>query len=75
MPVIIGFIILPIVVLIISKINLIKTKKIERIILNIVLILLPIIYIIFCLVIKMEPFDFEDYYSFVYMLYRRLFNI
>lgn len=74
MPVVIGFILVPIVVLIIGKINLIRTKKIEKMMLSILLIVLPIIYIIFCLVINMEPFSFEDKYSKEYMLYRRIFN-
>lgn len=73
MPVLLGLILLPIVGLIIEKIGLIKTKKIEKIILNALLILIPIIYIIFCLAINMEPFDFRDYYSIEYMRFRRPF--
>lgn len=69
MPLFIGlFIIIP-VILIIRKANLITTKKSHKILLNISLVLIDLIYIIACLVFPAEPFDFEIYYSFDYMFY------
>lgn len=69
MPLIIGLFLIPVIILIIKTSNLIKTKKTYRILLNLSLILIDIIYIIVCLVAKAEPFDFEVYYSFDYMFY------
>lgn len=69
MPVIIGLLLIPIIILIIIKSNLITTKKLNSILLNILLIFISIIYIVFCLVIKAEPFDFEVSYSLEYMFY------
>lgn len=69
MPILIGLILIPVVILIIIKSNLVTTKKKNRIILNTLLILISIIYIIGCLVIKAEPFDFEVMYSLEYMFY------
>lgn len=69
MPILIGIILIPVIIAIIKKSNLVTTKKKLKIILNILLILIPIIYIILCLIIRAEPFDFEDHYSIEYMIY------
>lgn len=69
MPLIIGLLLIPIILLIIKISNSITTKKRNKIILNILLILISIIYIILCLIIRAEPFDFEDHYSTEYMFY------
>ena len=70
MPIAIGALLIPIVLVIMKIANLITTKKKIRILLNILLILIPIIYIVLCLIIRAEPFDFEDHYSVEYMFYR-----
>lgn len=70
MPVVIGIFLIPVVFAIMKISNLITTKKKIRIILNILLILIPIIYIVLCLIIRAEPFDFENHYSVEYMIYR-----
>ena len=70
MPVVIGIFLIPVVLAIMKISNLITTKKKIRIILNILLILIPIVYIILCLIIRAEPFNFEDHYSVEYMIYR-----
>lgn len=69
MPVIIGIVLIPVIITIIQKSNLITTKKKNKILLNILLILIPIIYIVLCWIIRAEPFDFEDHYSLEYMIY------
>lgn len=69
MPLIIGLILIPLIIAIIYKANLITTKKKNKIILNIILILISIVYIIFCLIIRKEPFNFEEHYSLEYMFY------
>ena len=67
--IIIGLILIPVIILIMQKSNLITTKKKNRIGFNILLILISIIYIVLCLVIRAEPFDFEEHYSLEYMIY------
>lgn len=69
MPIIIGLILIPFIIGIIMKSNLITTKKKTKILLNILLILIALIYIILCLIAKAEPFNFEDHYSLEYMIY------
>ncbi len=69
MPLIIGLVLIPIIIFIIIKSNSITTKKRDKIILNILLILISILYIILCLIIRVEPFNFEDHYSTEYMFY------
>lgn len=69
MPIIIGLILIPVIMLIIKKTNLITTKKKDRIILNMILVLISIMYIICCLLIQVEPFDFQVTYSLEYMFY------
>ena len=70
MPIAIGALLIPIVLIIMKISNLITTKKKIKILLNTLLILIPIIYIVLCLIIRAEPFDFEDHYSVEYMFYR-----
>lgn len=69
MPMLIGIILIPIVVLIIKEANRITTSKKQRRILNLSLILITLIYIIFCWVLKAEPFNFKSHYSNEYMIY------
>ena len=69
MPLIIGIFIIPLIILIINKSNLVTTKKKHQIMLNILLILICIIYIVFCFEINLEPFKFEEQYSKEYMIY------
>ena len=69
MPLFIGLIIIPFIILIIRKANLITTKKPVRILLNLSLILISLIYIIFCWIVRQPPFDFEDHYSVEYMIF------
>ena len=69
MPVYVGIIIIPFIILIIRKANLITTKKPVKILLNISLILISLIYIIFCWIVRQPPFDFEDHYSVEYMIF------
>lgn len=70
MPIVIGALLIPIVIVIMKIANFITTKKKIRILLNILLILISIIYIVLCLITRAEPFDFEDHYSVEYMFYR-----
>lgn len=66
----IGLALIPIVILIIKKSNLVTTKKKNKILLNILLVLIPIIYIILCLTIRTGSFSFiKDYYSLEYMIF------
>lgn len=65
---IIGILIIPIIIFIIKKSNMIITRK-NKILFNILLILISIVYIILCLLLRLEPFDFEEHYSWEYMLY------
>lgn len=69
MTLILGLILIPLVLLIIKKTTLVKTKKRTKIILNILLILITIIYIIVCFALNLEPFDFTGEYSPYYMIY------
>lgn len=69
MPILIGLILIPIIIFIIKKSNSITTKKREKIILNILLVSISILYIVLCWIIRAEPFDFKDSYSTDYMIY------
>lgn len=70
MPLITGLFLIPIVLLIIKKSNMITTTRKGRILLNFSLIVIAIAYIIFCFIINKEPFKFEIIYSVEYMLCR-----
>lgn len=69
MPILIGIILIPVIFLIIRKVNMVTTSKKQRIMLNLSLILISLIYIIFCWVVRAEPFNFENHYSTEYMIY------
>ena len=70
MPLIVGLFLIPLVLVIIRASNFLRTKKINRVLLNILLIIISIIYIAFCWLTRAEPFDFEEHYSAAYMFYR-----
>lgn len=70
MPLLIGLCLIPIVVLIILKSNKVTTTRKNKILLNISLFLIALIYTIVCLIINMEPFNFEIAYSVEYMICR-----
>lgn len=69
MGILIGLILIPIVILIIKRANLVTTKKKDKIILNMALILIAIVYIVCCIALQLEPFDFGTTYSIEYMIY------
>ena len=69
MPVFIGLALIPVVYALIHKANLVTISKKKGILLNILLILIAFLFIIFCLIVRMEPFNFEDHYSMEYMIY------
>lgn len=70
MPLLIGLCLIPIVVLIIQKSNKVTTTRKNKILLNISLFLIALIYIIVCLISNAEPFNFEIVYSVEYMICR-----
>ena len=70
MPFFIGLILIPIIFLIIKKSNDVKTTRKNRILLNILLLVIAVLYILFCFVVNMEPFKFEITYSVEYMIFR-----
>lgn len=70
MPVVVGLMFVLPVAAIIYKSNLITTKKKVRVLLNLSLVLLSMLFIAFCWLVKEEPFDFEEYYSPAFMLLR-----
>lgn len=69
MLIIIGLILIPLIIAIIKKSNSVTTKKKSKIMLNVLLIIISLIYIILCWAIRTEPFNFEDHYSIEYMIY------
>lgn len=69
MPVMIGLLLIPVVCFIMYKANLVVTSKKSRILLNVLLILITVIFIAFCWIVRAEPFNFEDQYSLDYMIY------
>lgn len=69
MPYVIGLILIPIIIVIIRKVNKITTLKKQRVMLNGLLILIALGYIIFVWAVRTEPFDFEIHYSLEYMIY------
>lgn len=69
MLVIIGLILIPVIIAIIKKSNSVTTKKKYKIMLNILLVLISLIYIILCWIVRTEPFNFENHYSIEYMIY------
>lgn len=73
MPIIIGLILIPIVVLIIQKSNMVTTPRKQRILLNILLAVISLVFIIFCFLVNSEPFDFGTTYSIDYMIYEGMY--
>lgn len=69
MPLVVGICLIPLVILIMRKSNMVTTSKISKVILDIFLIVIALAFIIFCFVAKMEPFDFDITYSMDYMFY------
>lgn len=69
MTLLLGLFLIPFVLLIIQKSNKLTATKKTKILLNISLILISIIYIILCWIIKAEPFNFEEHYSVEYMIF------
>lgn len=69
MPLVIGLALIPAVYALIHKANLVTSSKKRSILFNVLLILLAFLFVIFCWIVRMEPFDFEDHYSVEYMIY------
>ncbi len=65
----IGLLFIPVVYFIIYKANSITTGKKSRILLNFLLILIAVLFILFCWISKAEPFNLEQHYSLMYMIY------
>lgn len=70
MPIVVGLILLPVVAAIIYRANLLNTRKIERVALNLLLPVTAVLFFIFCGIVKEEPFTFEEHYSLTYMIMR-----
>ena len=62
------FMIIPIII-IIKRLENIKIKKIEKILLNLFMILISILFIIICFIVNEEPFVFDIKDSFDYIIY------
>ncbi len=69
MPFIVGIFIIPVILWLMKILNSVKTQKKVKIVLNIVLFLISIIYVIWCLNAQEEPFAFGMHYSTEYMFY------
>lgn len=69
MPLVIGLALIPAVYLLIHKANLVSIRKRKKVLFNVLLILIAFLYLIFCWIVRMEPFDFKDNYSVEYMIY------
>ncbi len=69
MGLIIGLMLIPVIIKIIQISNRVTIKKSSKIFLNILLVVISLTYIILNLVFKIEPFNFEEYYSSEYMFY------
>lgn len=70
MPIVVGLFLLPVVAAIIYRANLLKTRKLERVALNLLLPVIAVLFLIFCWIVKAEPFTFEVSYSHIYMIMR-----
>lgn len=70
MPLIIGLFLIPVVLLIIKKSNMVTTTRKNKFLLNFFLFIISIAFIILCFVINMEPLKFEIHYSIEYMICR-----
>ncbi len=69
MPFFVGMALIPVVYALIHKANLVTISKKRRILLNVVLILIAFLFILFCWIVRMEPYRFETHYSVEYMIY------
>jgi len=74
MMLLIGLILIIPVILILIRLSSLKVKKSEKILLNIILLLVSILYIFLCVVINQEPFAFEvknpsEYMIFIAIIY------
>lgn len=69
MPLFIGLALIPIICLLIHKANMVTTSKKSRVGIDILLIFIAIGFIVFCGIVRMEPFVLEKHYSYVYMIY------
>ena len=70
MPLLVGLFLIPVIILIIQKSNEVTTTRKNKILLNISLFFIALVYTILCLIINMEPFNFEISYSVEYMICR-----
>lgn len=70
MPLLVGLFLIPVIILIIQKANKVTTTRKNKILLNLSLFFTAVIYIILCLILNMEPFNFEIAYSVEYMICR-----
>lgn len=75
MPIVVGILLIPVTCVIIYQSNLVTTNKRKRIMLNILLIMTAVLFMVFCLVVNAEPFQFEVNYSVAYMLFSGEFLI
>lgn len=70
MPVVVGIFLLPVVGFVIYMSNRFSVKKRTRVLLNALLVFISLSYIVFCLIVNQEPFDFGISYSLTYMIFR-----
>ncbi len=70
MPILVGLFLLPVVCFVIYVSAQYTVKKKSRVLLNALLILISLLYILFCLALNQEPFDFGISYSLTYMIFR-----
>lgn len=69
MPLVIGLALIPAVYVLMHKANLLTISKKRSRLYNVLLVLIAFLFIIFCWIVRMEPFAFEDHYSVEYMIY------
>lgn len=65
----VGLMLTPAVYFLIHRANLITTGRKEKILLNFLQILIAILFVVLCWVTKAEPFELEEHYSKIYMIY------
>ena len=69
MMLVIGLIIIVPIIFIVIRLNEIKIKKLERIMLNLCMILISLLYIFLCFFVNKEPFQFKIYEPADYLTY------
>lgn len=57
--IIIGLLLIPVILVIIVKLNRLKLKKLTRVLLNIFLLVISFLYMILCFTLNIEPFNFN----------------